>query len=111
MYLQIITFRLDGISPDEFAVLNDRVATQYGGMPGLISKIFLADPDDDHAYGGVYLWETRDNAERYLQNGPVQILVNDPRFVDLQTRTMVVLSKPTSITGGPVAGMVSGSTA
>jgi len=45
MYVQIITFELDGISPAEFADLNDQVVPQYAGTPGLISKLFLADPD------------------------------------------------------------------
>ncbi|WP_161631657.1 YdhR family protein [Pseudonocardia asaccharolytica] len=106
MYVQIITFRLDGLSPAEFAEVNAQVATQYGGVPGLVSKIFLADPDDDHAYGGVYLWESRTDVERYLREGLAQILVTDPRFVDLHTRTMAVLAAPTSITGGPVADLV-----
>jgi hypothetical protein len=103
MYLLTITFRLDGMAPEEFAAVNDQVATQYGDVAGLISKMFLADPDDDLAYGGVYLWETREDAERYLTEGLAQILVRDPRFVDLHTRIMTVLPGPTSITGGPVA--------
>lgn len=109
MYLQTITFRLNGITPDEFAAINEHVATQYGDVPGLISKIFLADPDDDHVYGGVYLWTTRDDAEQYLQNGLAQALVKDPRFTELRTRIMAVLPGPTSITGGPVAGFMADS--
>lgn len=111
MYLQIITFRLDGMAPDEFAAINSHVATLYGDVPGLISKIFLADPDDDHAYGGVYLWKTRADAEQYLENGLARTLVDDPRFVDLQTRTMAVLADPTSVAGGPIAGVVAGTAA
>lgn len=110
MYVQIITFQLDGMTPDEFAGINDWAATQYLGVPGLISKIFLADPDDDHAYGGVYLWETRRAAEDYLRNGIARVLVDDPRFVDVQARVMAVLPGPTSITGGPVADLVARST-
>ncbi len=52
-----------------------------------MSRIFLADPDDDHAYGGVYLWESRADAGRYLREGLVQILVTYLRYVDLQIRT------------------------
>lgn len=111
MYLQIITFRLNDMAPEEFAAINDHVATQYGEVPGLISKIFLADPDDDHAYGGVYLWETRQHAERYLQAGLAKLLVDDPRFIDLHTRVMAVLPGPTSVTGGPVAALVTGAMA
>jgi hypothetical protein len=111
MYAQIITFRLDGITPDEFAEINDWAATQYGGVPGLISKIFLADPDDDHAYGGVYLWENRQDAENYLRAGIAQVLINDARFTRVQARVLAVLAGPTSITGGPVADLAARSAA
>lgn len=111
MFVQTITFRLDGISPAEFASINNQVATQYGGVPGLVSKIFLADPDDDHAYGGVYLWRTRADADRYLREGLAQVLVADPRFVDVEARTLAVLPGPTALTGGPVADVVAESAA
>jgi len=103
MYVQIITFELDGISPAEFADLNDQVVPQYAGTPGLISKLFLADPDDEHAYGGVYLWESRQDADRYLADGLAQILVRSPQFAHVQARVMAVLPGPTSVTGGPLA--------
>lgn len=106
MYVQIITFRLAGMEPAEFAALNDHVATQYGDTPGLIGKIFLADPDDDHAYGGVYLWHTRADAEAYLQGELVRVLLTSPQFADVQSSIYQVLAGPTSITGGPVATLV-----
>lgn len=106
MYVLIITFRLDGMEPTEFAELNNHVATQYGDTPGLISKVFLADPDDDHAFGGVYLWQTRADAEAYLQGELVAILVTSPQFADVQSCIYQVLPEPTSITGGPIAGLV-----
>lgn len=105
MYTQIITFRTVGMTPEEFAQINDWAATQYAGMPGLVSKIFLADPDDDHAYGGVYLWQTREHAERYLQGELIQTLANDPRVVDVHARVLAVVPGPTSITGGPLADL------
>lgn len=106
MYVLTITFRLAGMEPTEFATLNNQVATQYGETPGLISKIFLADPDDDHAYGGVYLWRTRADAEAYLQGELVAILLTSPQFADVQSCIYEVLPEPTSITGGPISGLV-----
>jgi hypothetical protein len=106
MYVLTITFRLDGMEPVEFAALNNQVATQYGDTPGLISKIFLADPEDDHAYGGVYLWHTRADAEAYLQGELVAVLLNSPQFADVQSCIYQVLPEPTLITGGPIASLV-----
>lgn len=106
MYVQVITFRLAGMEPAQFAALNDHAATQYGGTPGLISKIFLADPDDDHVYGGVYLWHTRADAEAYLQGRLIGMLLNSPEFADVQSSIYEVLPGPTAITGGPIADLV-----
>ncbi len=109
MYVQIITFRLAGMTPQEFAVLNDQVAYQYDGVHGLVSKIFMADPDDDHVYGGVYLWDTREDAEDYLREGLAQTLITSPDFVDVTARGYEVLPGPTSITGGPIADTLTSS--
>lgn len=106
MYAQIITFRLNGIEPSEFAEINNHAATQYDGTPGLISKIFLADPDDQDSYGGVYLWNTRADAEAYRQGDLVGVLLNSPQFADVQSCIYQVLPGPTSITGGPIADLV-----
>lgn len=106
MYVQIITFRLDGMTPAEFEAINDHAATQYGDTPGLISKIFLADPDDDTAYGGVYLWEARVDAEAYLNGDLIASLMASPQIADVQSGIYQVLPGPTSITGGPIAELV-----
>ncbi len=34
-------------------------------QPGLLSKIWLKDPDDN-VYGGVYLWQDRQACESFL---------------------------------------------
>lgn len=106
MYVQIITFRTPGMTPAEFADINAWAATQYVEVLGLVSKIFLADPEDEHAYGGVYLWQSREDADRYLQGPLIQTLSADPRVADVRVQLMAVLPGPTSITGGPLADLV-----
>jgi hypothetical protein len=38
-------------------------APKYQGMPGLIRKYYFLTPDGSTA-GGIYLWESRDDADR-----------------------------------------------
>ncbi|PVZ14816.1 YdhR family protein [Actinomycetospora cinnamomea] len=106
MYVQLITFRLDGMDPAEFASLCDTIAPEYADVPGLISKIFVADPDDPEAFGGVYLWRAREDAEIYTREGLAQVLVNSPQFTDFGSRILRVVPGPTAVTGGPVADLV-----
>src|SRR5690349_9733911 len=64
MFVQVVTFRLAGI--DEAAYLRrvDAVAPVFAAMPGLRSKIWLADPATG-TYGGVYIWTDRESMAAY----------------------------------------------
>lgn len=106
MFVQLITFRLNGMDPAEFAALSERIAPEYAHVPGLISKIFVADPDDPDAFGGVYLWRDREDAETYTREGLAQILVTSPQFSDFASRILRVVPGPTAVTGGPIAELV-----
>lgn len=44
------------------------VAPMFKSVPGLIRKYFLLSEQGDAA-GGVYLWESREAAERFYNNG------------------------------------------
>jgi hypothetical protein len=108
MYIQVITFRLSGIDAAEFAELCDQIAPEYAGVAGLVGKVFVADPDDDGAYGGVYLWRNREDAETYTREGLARILVTDPRFTGFSSRILAVVPGPTAVAGGPLADLVAG---
>lgn len=103
MYVQILTFRLNGISHQEFAALCDQVAPGYAEVDGCISKLFVRDPDDADAFGGVYVWETREAAEAYLREGVAALLVESPQFADLAVSYFEIVPGPTAVSGGPFA--------
>jgi hypothetical protein len=42
-------------------------APKYQGMPGLIRKYYFLTPDGTKA-GGIYLWQSRDDADRLYTN-------------------------------------------
>lgn len=51
-------------------IMQERARTLYQGMPGLISKAFVYDPET-REYGGNYVWETRDQLDAFLQSDVV----------------------------------------
>ena len=94
MHLQIVTFNLNGISPDEYVEHCDNAAPRFAAMPGLRSKIWIAEPGGQQR-GGVYLWESRRRAEEY--EGFAALRANE-RFADVAIRDFDVLDGPTSLT-------------
>jgi len=43
MYAQIIRFQLKHVSEEEYVVLSNDLSSSFVGVPGLISKVWLAD--------------------------------------------------------------------
>jgi hypothetical protein len=58
MYIQIVNFNLLNMTPLEFEKLCDGFAPQFVNLPGLLSKVWLADPATN-TFGGVYAPPTR----------------------------------------------------
>jgi hypothetical protein len=58
----IVPFQLpEGISPEDVKMAYGQSAPLFQGMPGLVRKYYLHGADRT---GGVYLWESREAAER-----------------------------------------------
>lgn len=66
MHIQIINFRLKGITRRDYDALCEQVAPAFAALPGLISKVWLAD-DQANTYGGVYTWRDRAAMEAFLK--------------------------------------------
>lgn len=106
MYVQIITFRLDGMPSEDFAALCDQVAPQYAEIEGCVAKLFVRDPVDGTRFGGVYVWETHESADAYLREGLATLLVDHPLIADFEVSHLEIVPGPTSISGGPFADTV-----
>jgi len=61
--IQVIQFRLAGLSEADYRAHTERVAPIFRDMPGLVSKLWLADAATN-TYGGVYTWRDRASLER-----------------------------------------------
>jgi putative monooxygenase ydhR len=64
MITAIVQFPLPApLTPEEAREVFRSTAPIYQGMPGLVRKLYLLS-EDGRTGGGVYLWETREAAER-----------------------------------------------
>ncbi len=97
MHLQLITFRLNDMTPEEYDAHCAAIAPRFAEIPGLRSKIWIAEPGTD-VRGGAYLWENRAWAERHAGGPIVAAMRGDERFTDLAIRDLDVLAGPTAIT-------------
>lgn len=98
MHVQVINFSL-AISHDEFAQGAVDLAPIFAELPGLISKHWLGNPETG-IYGGVYLWESREACEAYI-NGEVFAAVRDnEHHIDVVSKDFPILEEPTKITRG-----------
>jgi hypothetical protein len=64
MITAVVRFRLpQGTTRDDAKAMFEKSAPNYRGVPGLVRKYYLY--GDDRIGGGVYLWDSRDAAERF----------------------------------------------
>jgi hypothetical protein len=67
MITTVVRFRLpQGTTRDDAKVMFEKSAPNYRGVPGLVRKYYLY--GDDQTGGGVYLWSTREAAERFYSD-------------------------------------------
>ena len=65
MQILIVNFNLDGLSEEEFASSCDELAPAFAAVPGLASKVWLADRAEG-IFGGVYTFESEKAVDDYL---------------------------------------------
>lgn len=102
MNVLIVTFKLDGISAEAWEQEAAHLAPKFAAMPGLLSKVWLADPETN-TYGGAYLWQDRASLEAYLAGPVFGALPHLPGVHSIETRTFQALEAPTRISVGAIA--------
>ena len=102
MFIQIVNFNLKNMTPAEFEKLCDDLAPQFAALPGLISKVWLADADSN-TFGGVYNWQDRSACEAYKQSELFRAVVTHPNLTNLSSREFGILEEPTHVTRGLAA--------
>jgi hypothetical protein len=95
----IVNFNLDGLSEEEFASSCDEHAPAFAAVPGLASKVWLADRAEG-TYGGVYTFESEKAVDDYLQSDLFAGLCSTPGLVNISVRRFGILERPTRVTRG-----------
>jgi hypothetical protein len=95
----IVNFNLDGLSEEEFASACDDVAPAFAEVPGLASKVWLADRAEG-TFGGVYAFESEQAVDDFLQSDLFAAIGTTPGLVNISVRRFGVLDGPTRLTRG-----------
>ena len=99
MHIQIINFNLKDVSRQDYEGSCSEIAQAFADLPGLISKHWLAD-EKNNTYGGVYIWESKDAMQSYLQSDLYSQVANNPVFENVSSRDFEILDGPSRITRG-----------
>lgn len=99
VHIQIVNFHLNELSDAEFRGVCDELAPAFADVPGLVSKVWLANPTAN-TYGGVYTWASREAMEEFSKGELFASVARNPRFVSITSADFDVLEGPTRVTSG-----------
>jgi len=99
MHIQVVNFHLKGLSVGDFGKLCDDLAPTFAAIPGLVAKIWLADPGAN-TFGGVYLWQDQKAMEDFRKTDLFRSVISHPNLSDLASRDFAVMRGPTRVTRG-----------
>ena len=99
MRIQVVNFNLEGINHDDFLQIADTAAPAFAEVPGLVSKIWLCD-QENNTYGRVYTWENEQALETFAKSELfLNAVANNPNFVNLSVKDFGILEGPSKVTG------------
>jgi heme-degrading monooxygenase HmoA len=99
MHVQIINFHLKDVSEADYRGHCDEVAPAFAEVPGLISKVWLAN-QTTKTYGGVYMWASREAMDEYAKSDLFKAVATNPNLAGITSIDFDVLEEPTSLTRG-----------
>jgi hypothetical protein len=102
MHLLVVHFQLADLADDAFLARCERLAPAVADLPGLLGKVWLADPAS-RTYGGVSLWWDRAAMERFVEGELFAALAAPPEVIDVRVTNFAVLDGPTRVTLGAMA--------
>jgi len=100
MQAQLITYQLRDISQAEYLKrMVEPDAPVLATVPGLISKVWLAD-EAKNTFGGFYLWENKTAMEAFMHSDLVKAVVSRPFVTNVTSVDFEVNQKASVITRG-----------
>ena len=104
MEIVIINFSLKGMTEYEYEKMCDEVAPAFAAVPGLASKVWLADRTNG-VYGGVYTFENGASVDAFMGSELFAQVGAIPGLTGISVRRFGVLSAPTAVTRGLVGAV------
>jgi Putative mono-oxygenase ydhR len=89
------------MSTEELKKIMPTVAPKFSAIPGCCWKIWLINEEPKEA-GGVYLFESAEYLEEFLNSNQFASVTNNPAFSNFQTNTFGVSEAASVITYGPL---------
>src|SRR5215207_466517 len=97
MNVLIVTFPLEGMPEAVYSRACQELAPRFAAVPGLISKVWLADPATK-THGGVYSFRDHPALEAYLASELFASLAGLPGLGEVTVHAYGVLEGPTAVT-------------
>ena len=101
MEIVVINFSLKGITPQDYYELCDQLAPAFAAVDGLLSKVWLADPDTN-TFGGVYTFSSPADVDGFFASSLFADIAAHPAVDQPQVRRFQVMEEPTRVTRGLV---------
>ena len=97
MHILIINFNLNDLTRAQYEEVCDSLAETFAGVPGLVSKHWLAN-EEANTYGGVYLWENRQAMLDYKESELFASIGANPALVNVTATDFEVMAGPSKVT-------------
>ena len=101
MYLQVINFNLSGINRSEYEAAAAGLTSAFAEFPGLIRKHWFSN-DENNTFGGVYIWDSLESMEAYLESDLFAGVKGNPAFTNVSSKTFEVMDELSKTTRGLV---------
>ena len=102
MIIQVVNFNLKDLSDAEYRGVCDGLAPELARVPGLVSKVWLAD-EASNTYGGVYTWVDRQAMDAFAQSDFFKAFVTNPNFTNITSNVFGILEGPSQVTRASIA--------
>jgi hypothetical protein len=93
VHIQVVNFHLRDLSDADYRAACDGWAPAFAAVPGLISKVWLAD-EATNTYGGIYTWVDRAAMVSFASSDLFRAVATNPNLVDLTSRDYSILEGP-----------------
>jgi len=95
--IQVVNFNLKDLSDTDYRNICDGLAPALAEMPGLLSKVWLAD-EASNTYGGVYTWADPAAMEAFFQTDFFKAFAANPSFANITSKAFGTLEGPSQVT-------------